>query len=85
MGMCMILFVTEWLPMSVTGVLGCALLVLGGVADFSVVFSGFSNEIVFLMVSAMVVGNAMFKTGIAQLMAVQSYAWPEEMRYCSLR
>ncbi len=63
---CIILFITQWLPMSVTGVLGCVLLVLSGAASFDTVFAGFSSDIVLLMVSAMVVGIAMFQTGIAQ-------------------
>ena len=63
---CIVLFITEWLPMCVTGVLGCFLMVLLNVSSFDVVFAGFSSSIVILMFSAMVVGIAMFQTGAAQ-------------------
>lgn len=64
---CVVFFITKWLPASVTGVLGCFLMVLLKVAPFQTVFSGFSSEIVLLMASAMIVGIAMFKTGAAPI------------------
>ncbi len=65
-GFCVVLFVTEWLPLAATGCLGCLLMVLFGVGSFQDVFSGFSNSIVLLMASTMIVGISMFKTGAAQ-------------------
>lgn len=64
---CIVFFITEWLPMCVTGVLGCFLMVLFKVSSFKVLFGGFSSSIVMLMFSAMVVGIAMFETGAAQI------------------
>ena len=65
---CVFLFLTNWISQEATGFLGCLLMVLTGVAEFEEVFSGFSNSIVLLMASAMVVGIAMFQTGMAQLL-----------------
>ena len=48
-----------------TAVTGCLLMVLFGVCSYDVAFSGFSNSICMLMASAMIVGIAMFKTGVA--------------------
>lgn len=64
---CVVLFLTEWIPNSVTACLGCTMMVLLNVCSFDEVFSSFSNSIVVLMVGAMVVGIAMFDTGVAQL------------------
>ena len=65
--LCVILFLTKWISLMATGLLGCILMVLLGVGSFEEVFSGFSSSIVLLMASAMVVGIAMFKTGAAQI------------------
>ena len=67
LAVCVVLFLTEWVPNSVTACLGCVMMVLLGVCSFDEVFSSFSNSIVVLMVGAMVVGIAMFDTGAAQL------------------
>ena len=68
---CVILFVTEWIPSVVAACLGCTLMVLFKVSTFEQSFAGFSNSIVILMFSALVVGNAMFDTGAAQFIGRQ--------------
>lgn len=75
LGLCVILFLTEWLPLAATGCLGCLLMVLLGVGDFATVFSGFSNSIVLLMASTMIVGIAMFQTGAAQVIGRAVIRW----------
>lgn len=67
LGVCVLLFLTEWLPAAATGCLGCLLMVLFNVTTFETAFSGFSNSIVLLMAGTMVVGIAMFQTGAAQI------------------
>lgn len=67
LGVCVLLFLTEWLPAAATGCLGCLLMVLLNVTTFETAFSGFSNSIVLLMAGTMVVGIAMFQTGAAQI------------------
>lgn len=75
LGICVILFLTKWLPAAATGCLGCLLMVLFKVSTFEDVFSGFSNSIVLLMASAMIVGIAMFKTGAAQIIGRAVIRW----------
>lgn len=73
--LCVVLFLTEWLPSAVTACLGCILMVLFGVCSFEHAFSGFSSSTVLLMVGAMVVGIAMFNTGAAQLIGRKVIHW----------
>ncbi len=75
LGICVVLFLTEWLPLAATGCLGCLLMVLLGVDSFQSVFSGFSNSIVLLMASTMIVGIAMFQTGAAQIIGRAVIRW----------
>lgn len=60
-----ILYATEWLPLWLSALIGCVLMVLVGAADFSTVFRGFSDPVVFLVGGMMVVGEALFATGAA--------------------
>jgi len=60
-----ILYATEWLPLWLSALIGCVLMVLLGAADFSTVFRGFSDPVVFLVGGMMVVGEALFATGAA--------------------
>ena len=59
-------FVSEILPLSVTALLGCLAFYVTGIIDSSTVFSGFSNDIIFMIAGTMIVGEAMFQTGAAQ-------------------
>lgn len=59
-------FVTEVLPLSVTALLGCLAFYVTGIIDKATVFSGFSNDIIFMIAGTMIVGEAMFQTGVAQ-------------------
>ena len=72
---CAILFLTEWVPSSVTACLGCTAMVICEVCTFEEAFSGFSSSIVILMVGAMVVGIAMFETGAAQIIGCKVIQW----------
>ena len=73
--LCVVLFVTEWVPNAVTACLGCVLMVLFRVCTFEEAFSGFSSSIVLLLAGSMIVGNAMFQTGAAQLIGERVLAW----------
>lgn len=75
LGVCVLLFLTKWIPAAATGCLGCLLMVLFKVSTFEDVFSGFSSSIVLLMASAMIVGIAMFKTGAAQIIGRAVIRW----------
>ena len=75
LGNCVVLFLTDWIPLAVTGCLGCLLMVLFGVSSFEVAFSGFSSDIVLLMAIALFVGIAMLKTGAAQVIGRMVIRW----------
>lgn len=64
--LCIILFITETFSMATTAVLGCVLMVLFNVADFNTVFGAFSSSTIILLVSIMIMGQAMFKNGVTQ-------------------
>ncbi len=66
LALCILFFLTEWLPTTVTSMIACLLFALTGVCTFSQAFSGFSNSIVILVFCMMVVGDAMFNSGVAQ-------------------
>lgn len=63
---CIVLFISEWIPSALTCVIGCLLFVLTGICSFSEAFSGFSNSIVVLVFGMLVIGNALFESGVAQ-------------------
>ena len=75
LGGCVVLFLTKGLPLAVTGCLGCLLMTLTGVCTFDQAFSGFSSSIVLLMASVMIVGVAMFRTGVAQVVGRAAIRW----------
>lgn len=64
---CIVLFVSEKLPVATSAILGCVLMVITGAASFSDVFGQFSSSSVILVMGVMVVGRAMFETGLAQV------------------
>jgi anion transporter len=61
-------YVTEWLPIAVTTVLGCIALTWLQVAAFSVNFSGFASDTLWLVIGMVMVGAALFETGLADEM-----------------
>ncbi len=65
LGVAIVLYVTERLPLAVTAVGACTALAIMGTVDFGVAFSGFASDTVFLIAGMMVVGIAIFDTGVA--------------------
>jgi sodium-dependent dicarboxylate transporter 2/3/5 len=61
-------FITEVFSLSVIALLGCLAFSVTGIIDHSTAFSGFSNDIVFMIAGTMVVGETMFQTGAAQFL-----------------
>lgn len=64
-----IFFVTEKLPAALVSMLGGSVLVICGIIDPSQLFSAFSGSTIVLIAAMMVVGSALFHTGIAAKMA----------------
>ena len=66
-GFCVILFIWNKLPISVTALLGLTIMVLTGVVSFSDGFKNFGCSTIVLICAMMVVGKATFNTGLAQV------------------
>lgn len=66
-GVCVVLFITNKLPISVTALLGLIAMVLTGVVSFSDGFKNFGCTTIVLICAMMVVGQATFDTGLAQI------------------
>jgi anion transporter len=67
-GIMMIMFITEIIPLATTSLLACLAMAIFGVIPFNMAFAGFGNDIVFLMAGMITVGNALFETGAAPLL-----------------
>lgn len=77
MGCIMCLWITEALPLAVTGLLGPALTILIGVAPASKAFSPFADPIMFLFIGALVLARALSLHGLDRRFAyhVLTYRW----------
>ena len=62
-------FVTDKLPLALTSMLGAVALVLAGVLPKENLFSAFSGSTIVLLAAMMVIGSALFHTGIAEKMS----------------
>ncbi len=68
LGVTLLLYVTEWIPLGVTAVGACVAMALLGVVEFPVAFSGFASDVVFLVGGMVVVGAALVESGASQLL-----------------
>ncbi len=64
---CVVLFIWNKLPISVTALLGLMAMILLDVVSFSDGFKNFGSTTIVLICAMMVVGKATFETGLAQL------------------
>ena len=66
-GLMLVLFMTERIPIATTSIAACLALAIFGVIPMTSAFAGFGNDMVYLIVGMVVVGNALFETGVAQV------------------
>lgn len=66
---CIVLFLIDKFPPSVVAMLGCVALVVTGSGSMADVFSGFTNDIVFIILGTELVGIACIKSGLSQLVS----------------
>ena len=66
---CIILFVWDKFPTVVVAFMGCAAMVILNIAPFKTVFGELASTSVYLVISMMIVGRALFHTGIADLIS----------------
>ncbi len=64
---CVVLFIWNKLPISITALLGLMAMILLDVVSFSDGFKNFGSTTIVLICAMMVVGQATFETGLAQL------------------
>lgn len=69
LGVMAVLFVTDKLPLALTSMLGATSLVLLGILPKENLFSAFSGDTIVLLAAMMVIGSALFHTGIAEKMS----------------
>ena len=67
-GVALILYITEPIPIAATSILVCLALAIFGIIPFNAAFAGFGNDIIFLVAGMIVVGNALFETGVAKIL-----------------
>lgn len=63
-GVTLVLFLWDKLPISIVALLSSLLLALFGCMKFTKVYSGFASTLVMLVFGMMVVGDALFQTGV---------------------
>ena len=63
----LVLFITQWIPATATAILSITLFALTGAASYKTCISGFSNNIIIMLVSVLIVGQAMLESGLATL------------------
>jgi solute carrier family 13 (sodium-dependent dicarboxylate transporter), member 2/3/5 len=76
MGLMLIFWVTETLPVAMTSLLGPALVVLLRVAPANTVFAPFADPIVFLFIGSFILAAAMRLHGLDRRIAYTVLAWP---------
>lgn len=66
---CIILFLTNCVPILIVPVIGALLCGVTGLVEYNKIFSAFAGNTAILMISMSIVGAAMFQTGLAQKIA----------------
>lgn len=69
-GVCLVLWVTNLLPLAITSLLAIVLVPLMGVAKTSEVYGYFGNEAVFFILGAFILAAGLMKTGLSTRMAL---------------
>lgn len=64
-GLFVLLFIWDKLPMATSAILGCVVMVVFGLSDFSTAFGQFASTTVILLIGVMIVGAALAETGVA--------------------
>ena len=75
MGLVVVLWVSEALPMAVTAILGPVLAVVTGVADARAALAPFADPIIFLFIGSFILAEAMFVHGVDRRIAYTALSW----------
>lgn len=66
MAVAVVCFATEIIPLPITAVCAALAMALFGVIPYSTAFAGFANDVTLMIIGAMIIGEALFETGVAQ-------------------
>ncbi len=69
-GLSLILWVTQLLPLAITGLLAIALIALFGAMSSGEVYSLFGNEAIFFILGALILASGVLKTGLSSRLAL---------------
>jgi len=72
-GLCLVLWVSQLLPLSVTSLLGMALLPLVGAMSATDVYSLFGNKAVFFILGAFILAAGILKSGLSEHLALATF------------
>ncbi len=75
LGMVVVLWVSEALPMAVTAILGPVLAVVCQVADARSALASFADPIIFLFIGSFILAEAMFVHGVDRRIAYTALSW----------
>ena len=75
MGLVVVLWVSEALPMAATALLGPVLAVVLRVADARAAFASFADPIIFLFIGSFILAEAMFVHGVDRRIAYTALSW----------
>jgi len=75
LGLVVVLWVSEALPMAVTAILGPVLAVVLRVADARVALAPFADPIIFLFIGSFILAEAMFVHGVDRRIAYTALSW----------
>jgi sodium-dependent dicarboxylate transporter 2/3/5 len=75
MGLVIVLWVTEAMPMAVTAMLGPLLAILFGVAPARAALASFADPIIFLFIGSFMLAEAMFVHGVDRRIAYTALSW----------
>ena len=75
MGLVVVLWVSEALPMAATAVLGPVLAVVLRVADARAALAPFADPIIFLFIGSFILAEAMFVHGVDRRIAYTALSW----------
>ena len=76
LGMMVVFWVTEALPLAVTALLGPVLAVVLRVAPVGTAFAAFADPIIFVFIGSFILAEAMFVHGVDRRIAYTALSWP---------
>lgn len=86
LGICVVLFFTEWLPNHIVVLIGCFAMLITDACNVEDIFYGFQTDTIKLLVGMQIVGIAVFSSGIAEIIGqfLVSFSGNQERHFISI-